>query len=390
MVWPESVRFGDALKGHDNALGFLRLFFAVLVIVDHSFPLGGFGDDPMWIWSKGQESMGGIAVSGFFVISGYLVTKSAGSADCLQFFWRRALRIFPAYWVMLLLVAAVLAPALWLIRAGSLSGYWQPGHGGPYHYFYGNMFLSVGQFGVYDLLVATTPYGQKSQQSVFNGSIWTLIYEWRCYVLVGLLAAIGIIRRVPWALCLLALVLYFLMLLQLVAPDQMGKVAPWLADPYNARWTFLFVLGGVMAAFADRIVVDDAIGFAAGTLYVFALTQGGYLALASPAMVYLLLWLAVRLPPVLKRVGAVNDYSYGVYLYGFLVQQVLAHLGVHLLGWAPYTLVSIALAGGCAYLSWHGIEKWALDLKSRGPGLGWRHWRRTTQSWLSPSVEGAR
>ena len=107
------LMLGDALRGHNNSLGFIRLVLASLVIVDHAFPLGGFGVEPVAGWTIGQTSLGGIAVAGFFAISGYLITKSGLAADILQFLWRRFLRIFPAYWAVLLVTALVIAPIVW-------------------------------------------------------------------------------------------------------------------------------------------------------------------------------------------------------------------------------------------------------------------------------------
>lgn len=87
-----------ALRCHRNSLGLIRLVLAGLVIVDHSFPLGGFApDDPVRTLTDGQASLGSLSVAGFFGISGYLVAKSGMSTDVLQFLWRRALRLFPAF-----------------------------------------------------------------------------------------------------------------------------------------------------------------------------------------------------------------------------------------------------------------------------------------------------
>ena len=71
----------DALAGHRNSLGVIRLVLASAVIFSHAFPLGGWStDDPMKTLTKGQESIGGFAVLGFFAISGYLIAKSGMKA----------------------------------------------------------------------------------------------------------------------------------------------------------------------------------------------------------------------------------------------------------------------------------------------------------------------
>ena len=129
---------GSALRGHLNSLGIIRLVLASLVIVDHAFPLGGFGEDPFWRYTNGQTSLGGIAVGGFFVISGYLIVKSGASSDLMQFLWRRVIRIFPAFWGVLLFTAFVVGPIAWLVRGEPLSTYFTLGPGGPFSYITSN------------------------------------------------------------------------------------------------------------------------------------------------------------------------------------------------------------------------------------------------------------
>src|SRR5690606_6733938 len=110
----QRITVSSGLRGSDNAFGVLRLFFATLVIFSHAFPLSGFGKDGLFLLSGGKESIGGVAVIGFFIISGYLITKSGSRNDVLQFLWRRALRIFPAFWVALIVGAFGVAFLAWL------------------------------------------------------------------------------------------------------------------------------------------------------------------------------------------------------------------------------------------------------------------------------------
>ena len=202
------ISLGQALNGHNNALGLIRLLLASLVIVDHAFPLGGFGKDPFWYVTHGQASLGSLAVAGFFAISGYLIAKSGMSGDVVQFMWKRTLRIFPAYWVVLLFTAFIVAPLLWLSAGGTLPSYFSgTGNGvgaSPYFFITGNWTLNIGTYGIYDLLVNTTPYGQEIHGSALNGSIWTLIYEWQCYLLIGVLVLFAVMKNAKLIVPLLA------------------------------------------------------------------------------------------------------------------------------------------------------------------------------------------
>jgi peptidoglycan/LPS O-acetylase OafA/YrhL len=71
-----------------------------------------------------------------------------------------------------------------------------------------------------------------------------------------------------------------------------------------------------------------------------------------------------------------------VYIYGFLVQQLLSWLGVNRWGYLPYVFVSLVISFAFAWLSWHGIEKHAMSLKDRGPGRGIPHWRDRLMNFL--------
>jgi peptidoglycan/LPS O-acetylase OafA/YrhL len=79
-------------------------------------------------------------------------------------------------------------------------------------------------------------------------------------------------------------------------------------------------------------------------------------------LAYPLLWLGIHLP--FHQVGARNDYSYGVYIYAFPVQQLLFVWGVNRWGYWPYTLLAVAAVVPFAVASWWGIEKHALKLKT--------------------------
>ncbi len=368
------LMLGDALRGHNNSLGFIRLVLASLVIVDHAFPLGGFGVEPVAGWTIGQTSLGGIAVAGFFAISGYLITKSGLAADILQFLWRRFLRIFPAYWAVLLVTALVIAPIVWWADGHNLAQYFRSAPDGPITYLKSNWTLRIGTFGIYDILSSTTPYGRALGGSYFNGSLWTLTYEWMCYLLVGICLVFGVLRRAKIVVPILTALLALAQFVQLFAPKQVGLIAPYLWDRQLTFLVLAFAFGACLALYAKAIPFDDRLGVLAGLVLVLSLRFGGYAIVGMAAGVYFVLYLAVRLPAVLRKVGVKDDYSYGVYIYGFLVQQLLSWLGVNSWGYFPYVLISLVFSFAFAWLSWHGIEKHAMSLKDRGPGRGIPYW----------------
>lgn len=377
---PTQASLGDALRGHRNSLGLLRLVLASVVIFHHSFPLGGFGPDPLLALTHQQATLGSVAVAGFFAISGYLIAKSGMNADLLQFMWRRSLRIFPAFWGVLLFAALIVGPAIWLLDGHSLAQYFSFGGGSPFSYLRANWDLSIGSYGIRDIFVDTTPYGQETHASVLNGSIWTLIYEWTCYLLIAVAVAFGVLVRAKVLVPIFTAVLLALQIVESVDPELFASALPAI-DPVLVHLALTFMCGAVLAVYSKRVPFSDWLGALAGAVVLLTLAFGGFEVLGVAAAAYLVLYLGARLGGPLRAVGTKNDYSYGVYVYGFLVQQVLAYFGVYRWGYLPFSIIALVVTFGLAWLSWHAIEKRAMALKDWGPGRGWRHWYERAREW---------
>jgi peptidoglycan/LPS O-acetylase OafA/YrhL len=336
--------------------------------VSHAFPLGGFGGEPRFgTWGL-QESLGGAAVAGFFAISGYLVLRSALSSGFFSFMWRRALRIFPGFWVALLVGVLAVGPAVWLSDGRGLGAYFLPGDDSVYAYLAANFDLSIGTRGVWDVFDTTTPFGMATGVGELNGSMWTLTYEWSSYLIVGLLLGLGLLRFTRATVVIITGVFGFVNALyffdQQLAVSAFGAVV----DQAFAGFGFVFFVGASLAAYADAIRLNTWVGIACGIVVVVSLAGVGWKIVGFAALPYFLLWVAASLPARFQWIGRKNDYSYGIYLYGFLIQQTTAHFGLHLLGIIPWTIICIGLAFGMAWLSWNLVERPALSLKSRGPG----------------------
>ncbi|MFF4880295.1 MULTISPECIES: acyltransferase family protein [unclassified Micromonospora] len=363
-----------ACASADNSFGFLRLMFAFAVLVSHSLPLGFGADDPGAGLTNGQTALGEIGILGFFVISGFLITRSGTRVPVLRYLWHRGLRILPGLWVCLVVTAFVFAPIVSLWERGTLHGLFAASDG-PFQYVVSNAFIAIGQYGISGLLL-DTPYGQRTGTSVFDGSLWSLIYEVLCYLLVAGLAAVGVLRRARWLVTILALAGAGVLLHDLLRapeiPGPQGVHGPVFGvsglDSYSLVYlTYVFLLGAVCQLYRERLVLHDGLAVAAAAV-VLATTQfGAFAVLGYPAFAYLVLWLAVRLPRWTRRVGRRHDYSYGCYIYAFPVQQLLALVGVPRLGLVPYvaicTVATVALAVG----SWHLVERPAMALKAWSP-----------------------
>lgn len=352
----------DVFVGRSNSLGFLRWLFAAMVVVDHSFPLGGFhhGVDPTWGWTRGQDSLGGIAVAGFFIISGFLVSRSwFTSGNAGRFIWRRFLRIFPAFWICLVVTATLFAALAWRHEHGGIAGVFSVHHESPVHYVTSNFWLQMNQYNIAGLLTRT-PLSKTGYPIGWDGSLWTLIYEFKCYLLLAVLGFAGLLRR-RIVVVVLTILAYLATISWQINPAWAAKLLPILIDPFVARFSFLFFLGVLITLYADRIIIDDRLGVLALIVATLTLHNGGWLALGYFAFAYATIWLAIRLPLAwFERAG---DFSYGTYIWAFPLQMLLAEYGLYRHGETIFIFASLAVATGAAALSWHLVEKRALRLK---------------------------
>ncbi|WP_432826424.1 acyltransferase family protein [Dactylosporangium sp. CA-092794] len=368
-----------------NAFGALRLAFAVAVLVAHAWSLGyGKASPGYWLTST-QTELGAFALYGFFLISGFLVTDSALRSSLAGYLWARCVRVFPGLWACLLVTAFVFAPAVALYERGTLDGF-ANAPDGPLRYVAVNWLGSMDQYTISGLL-STTPFGRLVHgPSAFDGALWTLRYDLAFYGVVAVLVVTGALRGAPRVVPVLAAGCYVLILRDLfstpgwtVRPPAHGSIHVPLAGSFAADWTlylgFVFLLGVALRLYAHRIPVHAAVAAAAAVVLAGSLWLGGFIAVGIPAYAYLVVYAAVTLPS--SRTAGRRDYTYGMYIYGFPVQQSLALLGANRFGVAAFIAFSLLGTLGFAVLSWHLVER---------PALRWKQ-RRAVSGQLVPARE---
>lgn len=355
---PESIRI--------NSIGFLRFFLASLVIISHSFPLGHFGpeyltaSDPFVTW-------GYLAVGGFFFLSGFLITASyLGSASLWRFLWHRCLRIFPAFWCCLLVTAGVFAPIASWKENGRVPFSLFSNSDGSLAYVMHNWFLAMQQYPIHDLL-RHNPF-----PSAFDGSLWTLAEEFECYLAVAVLGALGlfrIARPIAWAL-LIPTSMCFDYAVGIIFHGV--PVTPAGAVEFErAQFSVLgympvfFAIGSVAYLYRRSIPLHPSLFVLAAAATVAGLDLQWNFTLLPIAASYCLLWLTFRLP--IRHFDSRGDFSYGVYIYAFPVQQLLALFTLNRFGYVFYCASTVALTLPLAGLSWYIIEKPSLSLKRWTP-----------------------
>jgi len=210
-----------------------------------------------------------------------------------------------------------------------------------------------------------------------NGSMWTIRYEFRCYLLVGLLGVLGLLDRRALVLSITALV-YAVAVYILFAgvPD----VAPGLThrliygvigDPARIfPLAAIFMSGVCFRLYRDRIAFRPfALALSVIVCIAAALTSRlGELAIGLFGT-YVLLWVATGLKSrVLRRINNSYDFSYGAYLYAWPIASVAILLAVwsgEILSPLVLTVLTVVLSTLAAAASWYSIERPALGLKLR-------------------------
>ena len=327
-----------------NSLNAIRLLLAASVIVSHSLVIGNLGPEP----EAGGEHLGTWAVLGFFAVSGYLITRSRLNGQSQwSFYIARFLRIYPGFLVCLLAVAFVFAPSSLLV-----------GSSGTFTLFDSLSYL-VRNFLLYPPFISQTNIGTTVPNvpvpGIWNGSLWTLFWEASCYVAVGTVCYIkneklraGLIGAGFLA----------------ASAVSAAKLEGWVpASLYTlvAPLVAAFCAGALLFHFSNRVRVRPAVALSVALLILSIFTETASV-LAPLPLAVIIMALGSVLP--FQSIGAKTDLSYGVYIYGVPVQNIL-EIGWPDLPLLPYISLSLGLTLPLAWLSFRFVEAPALALKSR-------------------------
>lgn len=361
----------ESFDPRSNSIGFLRWLMAFAVIFSHAGPLAGFyGGRDLGTQISSEQSIGGVAVAGFFFLSGFLITKSRmGSSTIFRYFWRRALRIFPAWWLALLLTGFVLAPLAWRQEAGTWDGFWNATDESPWTYFFHNMWLTLVQKNIAGM-GTSIPFGADHGGFDWNGSAWTLLYEFRAYIIVGLLGLFGMLWH-RWIGGAVAGIIILLACMQWGYVGNLSMINGLFGNIFYLLLLAPFAFGMLFALFGDKIPIDDRLAIAAALFAGVTYAFGGWLFIGQYAFCYVLMWFAIRVTAV-KGWERPGDMSYGIYIFAWPIMQFAAYFGLQDAGWLVYHLVVVVVVHILAFGSWHLIEKPALSLKNWTPR--WLQW----------------
>ena len=256
--------------------------FAALVIVSHSFELldGNRIREPLTL-IFGTLSVAELAVAGFFIVSGYLITQSyEGSASILWYLSKRVLRIYPAFIVVSLFCVIVVGPLAGAdLAALSMRGWARVA--------FRMLALQIPKLP--DVFVGQ-PYPS------LNGSMWTIAYEFRCYLALVVLGSLGLIKKsvVPAVAVVLWIGAVF------TTPDwpQTRFEGPFGNPHETLRLTALFLTGASFFLYRNRIVYRNEVAALAAiglTIFLFnRVTAGPAVAIFGGYLTFWFAFLPIR------------------------------------------------------------------------------------------------
>lgn len=347
LFWGAAMKIttlGSLAHGRDNNFNLLRMLAATAVLVSHSFPLtlGSSAAEPLK--TSLQFTLGTVAVQVFFVVSGFFIAKSFDRrSSSIDFAVARILRLYPA-----LLVALGLTVA-WGVVVTTLSASSYFGARDTWTYIPINASLRKLQEDLPGVFVSN-PIGGAT-----NGSLWTLYSEVKCYALVALIGLVRLLRPNRFIFPAIAMMAY--------------QIHGRMHDPFADKALFValswpFFVG--MVGYVYREKIPHSAGVAA-MLFVFVVISNHfttiYAILFPIAVGYAALWLGLAHISIIRQYNRLGDYSYGMYIYAWPIQQTLVQFFSISL---PSILIIAAfpIALFIAILSWTFIE---------GPILKYRH-----------------
>ncbi|MBW4964164.1 acyltransferase [Sulfitobacter sp. CW3] len=338
--WATGICLRDVAQGRDNNFNLIRFCAATAVLVSHAWPvaLGQGQIEPLK--SALGHSLGQLAVYVFFMLSGFFITASFERSNSPGgFIIARAARLFPCLAVSLIFVALVVGPFVTVLPA---SDYWFDPETGAF--FFRNIGLLWPQYTLPGVF-ADNPY------PAVEGSIWTLSHEVACYFFVLVLGVTGLLASRVSLLCVLVAYAAFY-----AAPVEFhhrvvqlqGLSVPFVIGIVFWKWRGWMMLSLPVLAGLGCIAYLGRNTTFAYPLLILALSYGVF-------------WLGYAPSGRIRLFNRLGDYSYGIYIYAFPLQG----LAVWLWGAgspAGNILLSFPMVLICAVISWHWIERPALEI----------------------------
>lgn len=349
LLRSQAPTLGSFVAGRDNNFNLIRFLAASAVLVSHSFALStGTSASEPWGPLLGITP-GSMAIEIFFLTSGFLVTASlVRRKDVRSFALARMLRIYPGL---------IVAVTLTVLAVGFRFTTLQP-----------LSFFTDAQTWIYWARTTTLvtnvshllpgAFENNPWRFAVNSSLWSLPYELTMYAVLALAwmsltgkhkTAAGLFERIIVAIAAVSMLTH-LLLIGVVTSSAL-------------RLTAMFFVGSALYVLRHRVPLTGRIFLVMLAAVLTSMFEKKVFSYCYPlALPYLVFYLAYVPRGRVRSFNRIGDYSYGIYIYAWPVQQMTAAL-VH--GVKPLEMFLLSFLGTCALAvaSWHLIEKPALAMK---------------------------
>jgi len=341
MFKPVTIR-----DGHDNFFTPMRLIFALMVLIGHAAVIVKRGTEfePQIFFDYTPSYL---AVNLFFIASGFLVTKSMlYRGNLAEFASARILRIFPALAAHVLFIMFIMGP---FVTSLPLREFFSD----PQFYMQPLMVLS---FFETNMALPNTLAGNHEDFS--SAALWTLRYEVLAYIGTALIFTLGLMRKKWMILAQFVACAWAWPLVHITGVyDQIPATVQSLL-----RFGLAYSLGAAIFAYRDRLKFH-----ALGVPLVFIIAalfhdRASFEVLMNISLAYFIFWAAYLKFPKAKPLQSMTDISYGVYIYHWGIMQWLFYAFPNM-SMGDLITCGAAATIGISWLSWHIVEKPALNMK---------------------------
>lgn len=330
-----------------SGFDYLRITLAAGVIFVHSFSLTTGNDE---IWDTAIGPFFRMIMPMFFTLSGFLVAGSMERSNTLlKFLGLRLIRIYPALIVEVFLSALILGP---LITESSISEYFSDTK------FFRYLVNATGHIS-YEL---PGVFLNNPKPRIVNGQLWAVPYELLCYITLSLLIALG--AKSKTSVLVFGAVFFFPIYIYLMPMIGLGdwKVSEDFRVLGGPVLVESFLLGVIIYKLRDRLPYSTTTSliFLFASYFFLREIEYGYF-IATILLAYSTVCIGLT---NICRFSFIKgaDYSYGIYLYGYVIQQSLIYF-IPGQNWLFNFLGSMILATAIAALSWHWVELPASKLR---------------------------
>lgn len=317
------------------------------MVLAHAFALVGLHEP-----SIGNINIGGAGVWVFFILSGYLISASWQQYPRFNVYLaKRALRIFPG------LIVAVALSIVVCGLAYSTLGVWD--------YFTNSLTLSY----LNNIFLFNTSYSlpgvfsHNVYPTAVNGSLWTLAYEFTMYLLIAAIGVLGITKKVSIAKIWTGLFITEL-IITIFGIRHFGFTLFYLQFDLFVMLALMFFTGVLVQKWEKKIPMRPLYGLLSLALFLAIVTLFPRVSELAASILLAYALFSLGSSQKLSWFGRYGDFSYGIYIYSFPIQQMVV-ASTHTSSPYKLFLVSWPLSIIIGAASWWFVESRFLKLKTK-------------------------